>query len=972
MSLQFFETLVPALLHTLWIGLISAVLLFAALRITKASSVRLRYSLGIAALLSVILGGLFAWERPEAEQKTQSAPTDSPTRTSSLATATSLSETESAVVPSVENVVVHANPAVSVPNVRALNKPMEIKQMDWRKPIGLCWMLGALISLLRLFHISWNIQQLVRKSRVIENETVQRLMAELAKTAGFSRRVLMLTGEHIVQPAVAGIVRPALFLPLSVVTGLPEWQLRAILAHELAHIVRNDFLVNTLQLLAETLLFFNPAVWWINRRIREEREVCCDALAAQWIDSKTALAETLIDQANIQSGALPAFGGSDSGSLKNRILRLIHPTQKPHLKLPWKSLLLVLLLASFGLFLAKQGTSKAIDYLNRMQVLTDFYKNHDDSSTAIHRNAIHLFEEVSIEIPVRICGEIPTIEPAIIYFESGPNSYGILLDLSERDIIERSEERILFQKTMKKSYSPIGYIDRFYIEGTHIGRVESAGAAADEHGVIRLPEVELLPSFAGTLQFITSDGMLITNVIATGGTTRLNQLKENGPTYTMPSCSQTPVQISIIPPDGFINETRAITFEKAQVIEWVLQPGVPFSGTVLNQLGKPVEGAEIRLAGGPEKRGLWRVNDYPAIATTDASGRFSFTRMAAGEAYNLLIMADGYMGKSSGLITADESGRTFTLLPQKKVEVHIKNMQLLKRKDVELNTSLRLSPDGYFQTRLPEEWCRLVSSNSTTAIYELSNLWEGNSQYTCNSTLWIGLISHEFDPSKMGDTLTIDIAEKLPPEKRAVLHRFTIRLIPPNEDPLPQGSLEILHYQELAGYPVSFSIPSDGVIHADLMARPKSEVRLSSKAITGYKVDHAFTADSTNMVVDVPLIPTGCIMVTCVDLKGNPLKNYSVNIEAQGPDVQGASGWSNLDIRDPVYINDNIPLNQKCRVRVSKSTPDGKISTEYTSDWFTLTDAHPVKEISCELKDLANIQLIRSPGNNHRISTTEE
>ena len=66
---------------------------------------------------------------------------------------------------------------------------------------------------------------------------------------------------------------------MSALAGLPPHQLEAILAHELAHIRRHDYLVNLLQTLVETLLFYHPAVWWLSRRIRAERENCCDDLA---------------------------------------------------------------------------------------------------------------------------------------------------------------------------------------------------------------------------------------------------------------------------------------------------------------------------------------------------------------------------------------------------------------------------------------------------------------------------------------------------------------------------------------------------------------------------------------------------------------------------------------------------------------------------------------------------------------------
>ena len=70
--------------------------------------------------------------------------------------------------------------------------------------------------------------------------------------------------------------------------GITPQQLEALLAHELAHIRRHDYLVNVLQMLAETLFFYHPAVWWVSRRIRIERELCCDDIAVRRAATRSA------------------------------------------------------------------------------------------------------------------------------------------------------------------------------------------------------------------------------------------------------------------------------------------------------------------------------------------------------------------------------------------------------------------------------------------------------------------------------------------------------------------------------------------------------------------------------------------------------------------------------------------------------------------------------------------------------------
>jgi hypothetical protein len=123
-------------------------------------------------------------------------------------------------------------------------------------------------------------------------------------------------------PVVFGWLRPVVLLPVSAVTGLSESQLLAILAHELAHVRRHDFLVNTLQRCVESVLFYHPAVWWLSARIRKERELCCDDLAVSVCGDRLAYAEALIELERTRP-AIPALAVPATGGLTSRIRRLL-------------------------------------------------------------------------------------------------------------------------------------------------------------------------------------------------------------------------------------------------------------------------------------------------------------------------------------------------------------------------------------------------------------------------------------------------------------------------------------------------------------------------------------------------------------------------------------------------------------------------------------------------------------------------
>ena len=117
------------------------------------------------------------------------------------------------------------------------------------------------------------------------SERWQKELARLSRQLRLSRPVQLLESCLADVPMVLGHFRPVILIPVGVLAGLPAGQIEAILLHELAHIRRFDYLVNVLQRLVEGLLFYHPAVWWISRVIRAERENCCD----DWLSPREAM-----------------------------------------------------------------------------------------------------------------------------------------------------------------------------------------------------------------------------------------------------------------------------------------------------------------------------------------------------------------------------------------------------------------------------------------------------------------------------------------------------------------------------------------------------------------------------------------------------------------------------------------------------------------------------------------------------------
>ncbi len=162
----------------------------------------------------------------------------------------------------------------------------------------------------------------------------QAMADRLAARLGLKRAVRLLGSAAVEIPTAFGWLRPVVLVPVSTLAGLPPQQIECLLAHELAHIWRRDYLVNLLQVVAETLLFYHPAVWWISQRIRDEREHACDDIAVELTGNRLAYARTLVDLEELRLASPRLALGADGGSLVRRIRRItggpdMNPSNRP-------------------------------------------------------------------------------------------------------------------------------------------------------------------------------------------------------------------------------------------------------------------------------------------------------------------------------------------------------------------------------------------------------------------------------------------------------------------------------------------------------------------------------------------------------------------------------------------------------------------------------------------------------------------
>ncbi len=293
-----------ALLHFVWQGAAIGLLLWLALAMTQRASVR--YALAVGALLLMLalpVATLFFMQ--------------------GSATAIATSAAGDAIPPAVQSgapgplTAHHAHAAAMVPQQNQPLQPSET--MLW---LVRAWMFGVLVFALRGAGGFVVMQRLRRLATTPATDELLALCETMKERMGIARAVRFCRSAALQVPAVVGGIRPVVLLPISALTGLSNAQIEAIVAHELAHIQRLDYFVNLFQVFAETVLFYHPAVWWVNQRIRVERENCCDDTAIAVCGNRLEYVRALTHLESLR--ITPQFAMAANGSpLKARVRRLL-------------------------------------------------------------------------------------------------------------------------------------------------------------------------------------------------------------------------------------------------------------------------------------------------------------------------------------------------------------------------------------------------------------------------------------------------------------------------------------------------------------------------------------------------------------------------------------------------------------------------------------------------------------------------
>lgn len=204
----------------------------------------------------------------------------------------------------------------------------------WLQP-WVCWFTAAWLVGVFLFAFrpmwGWlHVRRLQRQGLSPLADPIRRMCDDLMQKLGVRRAVQFAQSTLVKVPTVVGHLRPLVLLPASAISGLSTTEIELIIAHELAHVRRHDYLVNLAQTVVEAVLFFHPGVWWVSRQIRHERENCCDDLAVQHCGNRLVYARTLVRLAENRTFAPSAAVAASGGSLLDRVCRIVGQPGSAH------------------------------------------------------------------------------------------------------------------------------------------------------------------------------------------------------------------------------------------------------------------------------------------------------------------------------------------------------------------------------------------------------------------------------------------------------------------------------------------------------------------------------------------------------------------------------------------------------------------------------------------------------------------
>lgn len=314
-------------IHSIWQGLAIAILWGIALVILQKKSAQLRYLLANLALFSILVCAVITfdiyYQKPSKQLNIQSingkiVTNIKPTNEVSISEKPLMASTS-------ETNAEFGQKRFSMNNLKEYFN-------EYLPLIVMAWLLGMVAFLLRLLGNVSYVYYLKRRINFPADEYWITMLDDLVKRTGLAKGIALVESAMVRTPQLIGYLKPMILFPLGMINRMSAAEVEAVLAHEIAHILRRDYLFNIVQSVIEAIFYYHPATWWLSGQIRDERESACDEVAIAMINGNTMnYAKALVTVQEMahfpMSSALAFAGQARKSQLMNRLQKILNINQ---------------------------------------------------------------------------------------------------------------------------------------------------------------------------------------------------------------------------------------------------------------------------------------------------------------------------------------------------------------------------------------------------------------------------------------------------------------------------------------------------------------------------------------------------------------------------------------------------------------------------------------------------------------------
>ncbi len=950
------NALARTLLHSIWQAGIISILLWVVLGLTPTNKPDKRYNISVAALITVII--------------------------SLFLTFSIIRHTPPATVNPLPSTVISSN----TPDIQTENTTYETivsegsispqkSHLSWATYTLIVWAGGSGAMLIRLAFLFSKLGRIRQNCLPINTPEILQIANEIRYCLKLKQNIRILACSTINSPAVIGILSPAILLPLSVISGTsPETlkTIKAIIAHEMAHIKRHDYLFNIIQLIVESFLFFNPAVWLISRQIRSEREACCDTIAAVTMGTDHNYAQLLLDwiinshSTSQMAGMRLAFSSNKNQTIE-RARRMLIPGYKPQINsglTRWLLALIITIAVSWALLLASDATitfagkilspEQAVEIMTELesthgkQIYNPEDSNYHENNTAYIKGTVLTWDNRAVDCNMII--DYYGSNKTKVYINSGSlNSRYKELDITDPDYNKfeaHLEPGKVYIYAEMEGYAPYIYGPFMMSEGQQKEDIT----------------ITLQPGFCSAIEVVDENNNPIANAklygryqIDSSSTANMNLTTDIDGKAEIKNAIDNKFNIVIIA-DG-MEETSFTNIKLSPDTPLVLKlhPTLPAKGRVISAIdNKPVPNARILLAcKNNHQRYTLEESQRKLIATSNDSGTFYIDHLKANQPISIYIEAPGFGYKHVDNITAGDSNIEIKLdkpliikgeitgpldtLPAKNNKPSIKYKQGISINTRQGTTSTTLARPEYAE----------VTTTGNKATFEIINPW-GNIIEIGTGSYYSSINLEKEVPA----LLSIDLSNKLTPDGKPYQQKpITISFDLPKESAKPTGTIKLYSDDINSKHQRKYEVLEihDGIVQTTVQAPGKITCSIgNTSGCFFHEYTTAINGSTTPMNIIIPAYPAGMIFGNIFEQDGSAASGLFVSINTVNDheiqnlaDINNKSGSSFTQ----KYAISPIPIGGTYTLTVHRS------NCYITFPKITLPAHEPIKQLDITMPE---------------------